>query len=100
MDNPMKPPPGAMMTAAPVAEAASRGYAVSVGVVTLTVVSMPPDPIVASFCFHCSDPGATAGQRLMTFAGVAGTGLLLLLSCARGEPKAATVTSHSAMKGL
>jgi hypothetical protein len=36
----------------------------------------------------------------MTFAVVAGSGLPLLLSCARAEPKAATPTSQKATKGF
>src|SRR6266568_4942898 len=98
----MKPPPGAMMTALPVATAGFGRYAVSVGVLTLTVVSVPPEPRLVSGCFHCSDPGAIPGQRLMTFVVIADvvacSGLLFLLSCALAAVKRKAATSESAMK--
>src|SRR6266571_1303866 len=98
----MKPPPGAMMTAVPVATSGSGTYAVSVGVLTLTVVSMPPEPRLVSGCFHCSDPGATPGQRLTTFVViedvVACSGLLILLfACALAEVKREAASRQSAI---
>ena len=87
------------MTAVPVAADGSGRYAVNVGVLTLTVVSMPPEPRLVSDCFHCYDPGATPGQRLITFFATAGvvacSGLLLGKSCALNVGKSEVVTSKS-----
>jgi hypothetical protein len=92
------------MTAVPVAVEGAGRYAVSVGVLTLTVVSMPPEPRLASGCFHCSDPGATPGHRLMTFFAIAdvaaSSGLLLLFSCAFAAGKRETAINETAMKDM
>src|SRR6478672_1695961 len=100
----MKPPPGAIITAIPVASDDCGKYAVSVGVVTLTTCSLSSEPSVVSGCFHCSEPGATFGQRLMTFFVTAGvgdcSGLVSLVSCARAALKREAAISQSAMKNL
>src|SRR6266700_2558339 len=105
MDNPMKPPPGAMMTAVPVAVDGSGRYVVSVGVLTLITVSMPPERRLVSGCFHCSDPGATPGQRLMIFVAMAGvgacSGLAFWVACALlVVTKKEAASTQSAMKNI
>src|SRR5690349_18783122 len=62
---------------------------------------LPAEPVVVSGCFHCSEPGATPGQRLTVF-GIAGvgacSGLLFLVSCALAEVTRVAAISQSAMK--
>jgi hypothetical protein len=90
------------MTAVPVAADGSGRYAIRVGVATLTIRCMSPEPSVVSSCFHCSDPGAMPGQMLTTFFVTAGfvtcSGLLLLLfSCALAEAKREAASKQSAI---
>jgi hypothetical protein len=54
------------MTAVPLATDVRGKYAVSVGVLTFTTVSTLFERRTVSDCFHCSEPGAAPGQRLMT----------------------------------
>ena len=63
---------------------------------------LPTEPMTVSGCFHCSEPGATPGQILITVFSLAdvsdGSGLLLLVSCPVAELKRATAMNPSMMK--